>query len=106
MRAPLTEALARQAYLRALLDGTTPQGALALTPPQGSGVNVRRAQQQGGMRSRPGGSSAEGRGGGIGSLLGSVAGAALGGPLWSIAGSVAGGLLDGGSSRNSAGRRR
>jgi len=99
MISPLTETLARQAYLQGLLGGTTAQGAASVMQPQAS-VNVRRAQQEGGHRSRPGVSgAADGRGGGLGSLFGSVAGTVLGGPLWGMAGSALGGLFDGGGRR-------
>lgn len=104
MISPLTQALARRAYLQALLGGTSAAQAAGMVQPQAQqpqqgAVNVRRAQQQGGHESVPGGG--EGRGGGIGSLLGNVAGTVLGGPLWGMAGGMVGGLFD--SNRRSGG---
>ena len=97
MISPLTEALARQAYLRGLLGSTSAQAAYAATPqPQPQQASARVAQQAGGHASKPGTS---GQGGGLGSLLGSVAGAVFGGPLWSLAGGAIGGLIGGGSNR-------
>ena len=102
MISPLTEALARQAYLRGLLGSTSAQAAYAATPqPQPQQASARVAQQAGGHASKPGTS---GQRGGLGSRLGSAARAVFGGPLWSPAGGAIGGLIGGGNRQRTATR--